>query len=87
MLTLTALAQWLETDEPTVLRLLRDGVLPRPISLGFPLVRWPEPLLDKWVAEGCHRASAMDPDEFKIMRDSLCLEAAERRHAARRQTK
>ena len=42
----------LRIDEPTCWRLLRDGLLPKPIVLDD-LVRWPAMILREWIADGC----------------------------------
>ena len=52
MLTVNELAGVLNCSYRTVYRLSDRGQIPSPVRLGG-LVRWPRPIIDRWIAEGC----------------------------------
>lgn len=52
LLDVRAVAALLNCSPRHVYRLSDGGKIPAPVRLGT-LVRWPRPVLDAWLAEGC----------------------------------
>jgi predicted DNA-binding transcriptional regulator AlpA len=80
--TLSSLAKWLESDEPTVLQLLKEARIPKPRCIASRLVRWTIADLERWADAGCPASEPMDPDDLQFVRDLLELESLSRRHPA-----
>jgi excisionase family DNA binding protein len=54
LLSVQQLAQRLNCSTRHIYRLVDSGRLPRPLRLGA-LVRWPQVVIEHWVASGCPR--------------------------------
>lgn len=52
LLTVNEVAKRLHCSARTVYRLCDAGRMPRPLRIGT-LVRWHEPVIEAWIADGC----------------------------------
>jgi predicted DNA-binding transcriptional regulator AlpA len=68
LLDFPRVADWLATDEPTVLALIEGGFLPQPELLADRLARWSEEALLRWADDGCPKSSPPTEAEFVRIR-------------------
>ena len=61
-------------DESTVLHMLRQGDVPRPIRVGGPIWRWPRPMIDTWLADGCPKCQSMTVAELTSKEQNIIAE-------------
>jgi predicted DNA-binding transcriptional regulator AlpA len=78
LLDLSAVADWLGTDQPTILALLKSGYIPRPIILGSRLTRWSERDLEDWSDAGCPEVTPPTEAQYVAARAAQVVEDAAR---------
>ena len=64
LLDIDGMADFLQTDKPTVLKLARRGDIPQPITIGDRLVRWTSTDIDRWIDAGCPAGVPPKPRHF-----------------------
>ena len=72
-----------KVDDSTLLRFIRDGLVPHPVTIGG-CIRWTGAAIKAWMDTGCPKCEPPMANAFRRIRLGIALEDAERdaaRHA------
>ncbi len=83
LLDFDAVVDLLGADEPTVLRLIRDGDIPSPNVIGSTVIRWEASQVNDWVAAGCPKCDRPLTVTFDTIRENIVAERAIRQWQAK----